>query len=278
MSLILCIQYCPLDEAEAHHLCKLLVDLEPEKRSDVEFAVSIRRDSDVSKAQELVKLLETKFQKVHFHRCTRSGKGWPHGCNDLWFDTMTWGYELLKHRQTRASGIFTFEADNVPLKRDWINILAKEWKERGEGVHVVGNKSDDPSPHINGNGIFALDLYERYPAKMTGCSGTQGWDMYIAKTFLPVSKDSSELFQVYKMQDITRESLDAIKKNGNTPAFFHGTKGTTAIDLQRDKFFAKEKKEEPKKAKAPATPKEEKPEQTTKTPKEESNEQPNPIE
>lgn len=274
MSLILCIQYCPLDEAEAHHLCKLIVDLEPEKRSDVEFAVSIRRDSDVSKAQELVKLLETKFQKVHFHRCTRSGKGWPHGCNDLWFDTMAWGYELLKFKRTRATGIFTFEADNVPLKKDWIDILVKEWKERGDGIHVVGNRSDDPAPHINGNGIFALDLYERYPAKMQGCSGTQGWDMYIASTFLPISKDTNELFQVYKMKNITRESLDAIKKNGNTPAFFHGTKGTTAIDLQRDKFFAKEE-ETPKKAKAAPIPKKETiTEPETETPKEDTNEQP----
>lgn len=245
MSLLFCLQFSPYfdkktghsDQESALYLARLIADNEPRKRFDVEFAISYRPDSDPVIVEEIAHVLRQKFQTVHVHKSLRTGTGWPHGCNDLWFDTMSWATELRQNKHTQCTGILTFESDNLPLKRDWIDILANEWKEHHRDMLAVGNIWPEPTLHVNGNGMFSLRLQEKLGARMHGCAAHQPWDLHLAKWLLPKAKDTNELYQVYNGTIKDLYELAKVKKNGNRPALLHGLKGIKHLELSK-RFMA----------------------------------------
>lgn len=236
--LILALQICPLDQEYGLELAKLIVDLEEKPRRDVEIAVCYRRDTDEWHVNEIVRTFQSRFT-VHKGKSDRRGTGFPYGSNDLWAYTVSFCYDLKRNNRTTADGVLTFEADCVPMRKDWISLLVKEWNNRGSGIDVVGHFHEHLLPssgkqghHVNGNAIFGIDLVKRYQ-QLASCPAFNAWDVHHAPLLTKIGKDTNMIYQKYRMPQITEEEFCEIRKNGEIPALFHGVKGFTPHKVSR---------------------------------------------
>lgn len=223
-TILLMLQVCPLDVYQGRDLTQLIADIEPAQRSDVEFAVSWRRDTNAHAVEDILRIARTKFAKVHSMRCQRRGTGWPMGCNDLWQGGMDTMLAMVKDGRTRAEAVLTFEPDCLPLRPDWIDVLKAEWRRaRAIGRLIVGHAHNEPKTHINGNAIFAADILRKHPT-IGDSDPRTGWDVYAGRLMLSIGVDSNAISQRYRIKEITREEVEAIRKGDTIPALFHGIK------------------------------------------------------
>jgi hypothetical protein len=163
----------------------------------------------------------------------------------MWFDLMQRAF--IHHREgwTKATGVLTFEADCVPLRKDWIDVLLSEWKiAQQQGKFVMGHLQEMPTEsgvkkHINGNAVFGIDMHWKYRKWMMGCAPDCAWDLEIAPITVPNSYDTFAICQAYRMKNVTPEFLECVKKHGQRPALFHGCKGFSALRIQREALIGK---------------------------------------
>lgn len=230
--LMLALQSHPGDAALALGLCRLICDLEPQKRSDVDFAVCVRKDVEQVTADAMLKTLRAKFEHVHLIRGKRNGSGWPAGPNDLWAETMMRISMLKKEGKTQCGGVLTFEPDCVPLRANWIDLLKGAWvTAQTHGKSACGHIDTDPD-HLNGNAIFKIGLLRDYP-QLSG-AGNEGWDTFHAMLLLAIAQDTPMISQHYRLRDYGLDTLAGQRKRGEVPALFHGVKGPEAQALVRD--------------------------------------------
>lgn len=238
--LAICLQVCPADVWIAQRLTRLICSVEPELRHDIEFIVSPRRDTNKAAVAELAAQAATRFANVRVVRNKRMGVGWPNGCNDLWQETMMRVSLLYDTKAITATGCLTFESDCLPMRPDWLDVLAGAWEQaQKRELDCVGHAhawpdSDNPElmgepTHINGNAIFGSRIILKYP-QLDGCAAETGWDVFHGKLLLERGADTPFIAQRYRMKTATREEVEAIRKDGVVPAMFHGIKGTDGLD------------------------------------------------
>ena len=135
------------------------------------------------------------------------------------------------------SGVLTFECDSVPLRKDWISALTKEWNARviGAGewtpeeedpekgqvvgwpkIELMGHEEED---HFNGNAIFRSDFCKRHKL---GFTENLAWDTFNGKLLKRVGIDTNLIYQRYRAKTLRREEVPFLMKNGVVPALFHG--------------------------------------------------------
>ncbi len=226
------------DAQTGKRLLKLICAIEPKKRSDVPFIISARRGTNPFTVDDMKKLAETKFATVKVINGKRFGSGWPLGPNDLWQETMMRVGQMARAGQLDATGVLTFESDCIPLRPDWISLLAAEWRKGEEqGKECVGHAHGyfdqktghtHPITHINGNAIFSANVTYNHPA-LNGCDARSGWDAYHGDLLLRIGMDTPLIYQRYRIQTITRDEVIAIQKDGKTPALFHGIKSVDGL-------------------------------------------------
>jgi len=238
--LAIALQVCPLDVWIAHRLARLICSFEI-NHSDIEFIISARRDTNPAAIEELQKIVSDTFENVQVIRGKRYGTGWPLGPNDLWQETMMRVSQLADAGKITASGVLTFESDCIPLRPDWLDVLASEWEQaEREGFWCVGHVHGEPPTHINGNAIFSVHVTDRH-APLNGCDSRQGWDAYHGDLLLNIGKDTNAIYQRYRIKNISRKEVEEIRKNEQIPALFHGIKrfdGLQAVeDMIADKTF-----------------------------------------
>ena len=242
--LCLALQVWSGDVYIAQRLARLICEIEPNKREDIEFLISARKDTNKFAVRELGSIVREKFKTVEVHFGRRHGIGWPAGSNCLWADTMTHSISLHRESKLKSDGILTFEADCLPLRPDWINRLAEEWENRGN-AHCVGHvhtfHAEQGPTHINGNAIFAWDFLTRYP-QFLGAPDTSGWDAWHGKLLLQIGKDTDMISQLYRLgikkgpdgtdidDPLPRSTIEGFRKNGKVPAMWHGLKFESGID------------------------------------------------
>lgn len=233
--LAICLQVCPNDVWLGLRLIKLICKIEPAKRNDVEFIVSARRDTNPPAVEEILTTARGRFASVKFIKGKRFGTGWPQGCNDLWQETMMRASMMYNAKQLESDGVLTFEADCLPLRPDWLDCLIAEWsatKARGKLIcgHAHPRSADDPTPtHINGNAIFHVGVTAAYPA-LNGCDARSGWDAFHGALLLSIGRDTSMIFQKYRIKQTTLPEVMAIRKDEVVPALFHGIKKESGMD------------------------------------------------
>lgn len=211
-------------------------EIEPGVRSDVEFAVLHNRSVPDFMAQAIVKATAGKFASTHIIRSRRFGVGWPEGCNDLWQDGMRQIARLHDTKRITAPCVLTFEPDCCILRPDWINALIAEWEAvHNEEKHCFGHVNDaggNRGIHINGNAVFLINMVIRY-AKMQ--SSAVAWDIEHKDITMSVGRDSNTIIQLYGRKDpVTRDEIEAIRKNGEIPAFVHGIKHPSGNEIIRE--------------------------------------------
>lgn len=228
--LILAIQWWEQDYQAAMRLARRVADLEPAFRSDVEVWLVPRFDAP-DPDEATVRHIEGKFE-VQAYRTRRRGKGFPSGPNDMVHDLWTEVHRrCLQERgfKEKVDGVLLWEADDVPVCKDWLDRILAEWKTaRAAGKLILGCYMAEPAPHINGNMVFHPSLYSAVRG-LEGCPTFTAWDVFHAPKFLPVAQHSREIANFYHAVAVPPGRV--WDKKGNAKfAFVHGVKDSSVFD------------------------------------------------
>ncbi len=162
--MVLNLQFWEKDKAQAMALARLIADLEEKPRNDVTFLFSARFDCEHD--EDTISYVAARFPVLRY-TTQRKATGWPHGPNEMMADS----YEhlvLLKRRKgmEHLSSVLFMEADCVPLHRDWINLIKKEYD--GCGKKVLGawlmKGADCQVEHVNGNCVVSFCQAQHLPS------------------------------------------------------------------------------------------------------------------
>lgn len=238
--LVIALQFWEGDRDAAMRNAVRIADNEPKFREDVIFMFVARFDCPHDIA--VAKYVGQKF-KTEMYTGFRRGKGWPHGCNELWCDLMQESIRRTRSGEWEGvDGILTFEADCVPVRRDWLDVLRKAWDEAlAQNKMVLGHWLPEPAPlgHINGNAIFDPNIAIKLG--LVGCSSETGWDFHWGPKFAPHAV-KSDLIRMYYHCDGVPESWFVApgENNGEIPAMIHGIKDG-ASEKYADRVLRSEK-------------------------------------
>lgn len=237
--ILLALQYWNGDKAQACKLAEFLADLEPKHSDLADFLFVARFDTKHDDAT--VAKVSRKFN-IHTYISRGKGTGWPCGCNDLFFGTL--GFFFHKAHAGQIPGykaIFCFEADGIPMRKDWIAGLHKEWDRvntpKGRvcqaGAWLDNGPDDVGTGHINGNCLLSGDLgFLRWLVKAVNHVNVNvGWDWILAPQFKAKGwSDIPKIRSVWR-QPLTEELfLEGMKESR---IWHHGVKDDAGIRFAR---------------------------------------------
>lgn len=234
--LLLALQYWSGDYDKAMRLARRIAEIEKNYRRDVQFLFVQRFDAPAPDKGTLF-ALEGRME-VGVYKTKRRGTGHPGGCNDMWHDLV--GEMWRRHLQERGfsgkfSGVFSFEADNVPMRADWLNWLIAEWeKARASGSLVWGCYMENPAPHINGNMTWVPDLFGRVKG-LEGCATFVAWDVFHAPKWLAKSAKAEGFANFYRAEGVAKNRVFDGKGKAKY-ALVHGVKDDSVWDAALKRF------------------------------------------
>lgn len=229
---LLVVQYWNGDKDAAEELCSLIADLERVRNRDADILLFGRSDA-TEPSHDIMTKLRAKFDKVHFLRCRRaapnSGNAHPYAPNQLFYDMVA----LFSQVQPWPDDYFAFvnlETDCVPTRPGWINELIEGWRQAdAHGKACIGHIHDEVKLHMNGVGVYAIDMWARVGSnKLGGGSPQVPYDIRHAASILPLAVDSPLFHFEYRRPTISAEELFRERKGGLVPAIWHGVKDGTA--------------------------------------------------
>jgi hypothetical protein len=227
----LCLQCCPFDQAAALDLAELICDLEPAKREETEFFLIYRKDCPQTVPKAFEKLAGQKFGRSAARMARNHDTGHPGGSNMLAHSAFMEMSILRRDKLCQNSGFLLFEPDCVPLTSDWLDRLSAEWDlAMAQGHEAIGHwhqQFDPTTLHLNGNAIFKVTHFDRYPNLLIGPE-TLGWDYFYREKLVEISRDTSLMTQLYNWPTISAAQLAELTKNGQKPVFLHGVKDHSA--------------------------------------------------
>lgn len=221
-------QYFADDKSQFEELCQLIADLERVKNRDADILLFARADAP-EPSHDIRTKLESKFERVLFERCRRKdAKGHPWGPNAMFYDMVT----LFSQVAPWASQYFAFinlETDCAPTRPGWIHELVRAWKNAdSSGKACIGFIHDDVRRHMNGVGVYAIDMWARVGSnKLAGGSPQVPFDIRHADSILPLAVHSPLFRFQYQRPTISAEELFAAH-GGVSPAIWHGVKDGSA--------------------------------------------------
>jgi hypothetical protein len=235
--ILLALQFWKGDQAQAMRLARFIADLSPEFCEQADFLFSAR--FDCPQDPETVKYVSRKFN-VWTYQCRRRGVGWPQGCNELWFGTMSWiqgSIEALKLPHYRA--VLTFESDCVPMQRNWITQLRGDWDkaQAKKPAYVMGAMLRSPGEHINGNAMFSTELnFLRWLAKdVVSASSFVGWDYCLAQEFKKWGwAESKGMHSYWNSKTLPPDAIANLWRENLF--FMHGIKDDSLLNSAKEKF------------------------------------------
>lgn len=241
-------QFWKDDRDQAMKLARLIADIEPGFRSDVTFLFSARFDTKHD--QPTVDYVAKKFP-VAMVTTKKMVTGWPAGCNNLWVETYQNCIVLVERGVIQAKSILFVEADAIPLHKDWINMLLKEYNDSGKDIMGAWLKRGDAgSEHINGNCMMSVDFWKKQKGILNPVF-KGGWDAICAPIMLPYAHPSRLIYSDYHLgakdnpwkgddylwEPKTYKSKDnAYYGQRLQPVWLHGPKDMRGIEAVRKKL------------------------------------------
>jgi hypothetical protein len=226
----LVLQFWEGDKEMAMRNALRIASNEPAFRTDVEFIFSHRFDCPFTAADGKVFDQVSQRFKTSVYRCTRRGVGHPSGCNDMWCDWVNRGAlgRVSRGEWHDVRAMLTFEADSIPVDREWIDALFLEWeKAEKQEKSIVGCWMDVGIPgigHVNGNMLVAPNLATRVPG-ILGCPTNHAWDMYFGRLFEPHWLKSGFITNYYKETGVTEAQIRRpVPGFDRPPSIVHGVK------------------------------------------------------
>jgi hypothetical protein len=232
---LLVLQFWDGDKRAAMHLARLLADMEPTRRNDIDFVFLARADS--THDSETVEYVSRKFN-VRKLRCKTLGTGHPFGCWVLWFTALEWVYTSGEYKNYQW--IFPFEADTCPTSKTWINDLHEDFVRLDK--NIVGAEWLFGYHHVNGNMMVRCDepLLKWLVRDLTvaGVPQREPWDVYLFPQFSKWGVGfTQKMYNDYARRTISKDEFEAYNKQGL--AFLHGTKDDSARHHARELFIKK---------------------------------------
>lgn len=232
--ILLALQYWDGDRERAEDLARFLTDVESEFRGDADFLISARADSAVDPL--LVEYVSKRF-KCYSNVGTSPLRGYPDGSFGLWNDTIRFVRDGCRDgKLPRYDCILTFEADCVPLVRNWIDKLLEAWRDEAAPHNRIAigqhwGLAECPYPHINGNLLVSgkqehLEILAEWQAK-----SMNAWDVGI----YPLLRQHGAVGTAAIASFYVRNAHDRWKAyaSGKGAVFFHGDKDGTARAYMR---------------------------------------------
>lgn len=243
--ILLALQYCPHDEEQAWDLAHAIAEIEDGVSLFADILLWRRFDCPAP-TQEQLKPLRQKFEKVHLGITHNVVTGWPAGCNCQWWELASHVYRQATKGVWNYDGVFCFEADCVPLAKDWIAKIYTEWQQ-SQPCAIMGDWHTPPraAEHVNGNMVFHPLLVGMFKSSMRLPVGAGGWDMVLWRKFKPHAKASRYIYSRYRSSDI---SWGVMSKPRHTtkghpfhpetfhPVFLHGVKTRKELKIALDKI------------------------------------------
>lgn len=228
--IILALQYWNGDKEKALRLANLLADIQSYKAQDI-FLITYRFDSSPP-SDELLAILRNKFSSVIVKKGIRNATGHPAGCNALWLDTMCFAADL--GRQRKLDWVFTFEADCVPLRQDWLNYI-KQTAVYGTKANkkVIGHlcpASENVIEHVNGNALFSTKILAEVPM-LYRCPPNDPWDLWSVKFYKNYWQHSDFIFNAYRQSGWSISKFEELQKLGH--CMVHGILDNAGINFVR---------------------------------------------
>jgi len=233
--IVLCMQYWEGDKQRALSVARMIADLQAEKDDRFQF-MFLRRFDATPVDDETIGYVGRKFD-ILTHTCRRKEVGWPAGCNGMASDALMLAQEKWNTGEwKRVTGVWLLESDILPLYRNWLYRIEREWKMALEdGKLVMGAWSPHHSPvgHINGNMLFHPSLCDRVKG-LEGSAPHIGWDVYHAQRLHRHAWKSNQMLNLYRGINVTEADIYA---PGTRYAFVHGIKDDSGLHIIRRRFF-----------------------------------------
>lgn len=221
------------DRAQAMLMARFVCALEERYRSDTILCFVNRWDADPLYPHEMMRFITTF--PVEFFSSTTKASGHPAGPNAMAKDIF---HEALRRSNVGApwedvDTILFMEPDCVPVAKDWIDQLRREWETqvdkkelvcgcyRYEGVDV---------PHVNGNALWTPRLAAHINVDLDCCG--LGWDSAWA------GQIGMRLFNTPLIENLFKETNvpeSRMRENpffpeNISPVLIHGVKDRSAIE------------------------------------------------
>lgn len=233
--IVLCMQYWEGDKQRALSVARLIADLQAEKDDRFQF-MFLRRFDATPVDDETIGYVGRKFD-ILTHTCRRKETGWPAGCNGMASDALMLAQEKWNTGEwKRVTGVWLLESDILPLYRNWLYRIEREWKAALEdGKLVMGAWSPHHSPvgHINGNMLFHPSLCDRVKG-LEGSAPHIGWDVYHAQRLHRHAHKSELMLNLYRGVNVNEGDIYA---PGTRYAFVHGIKDDSGLQIIRRRLF-----------------------------------------
>lgn len=227
--IVLCMQYWDGDREQALRVARFMADIQPTHSEKFDFMFAVRPDSSL--CPDTIRHVSRKFN-VWTRKTSRKEIGWPAGPNgmvsDLFLDA------LMRYRSgvwKNVKAVWLLESDVVPLTVDWLDRIEREWDAAGKLVMGAWSPEWSHVGHVNGNLLFSPRLAEVVKG-LEGCPPHIPWDTFHAPKFARHWHKSSQMGNLYRIQNVTTEQLD--------PAwcFVHGIKDDSGLKIARQRIFA----------------------------------------
>ncbi len=220
---ILALQFFSQDRATAMRLARLLADIEPAFRDDVEFLMVARFDTDHD--PETISYVADKFTVSWITTFTK-WTGWPGGPNAMALDTLEW----VAANRPNTVGVLMLEADVVPTSPDWLNRILWTWALADSDTWMMGawRPSGGEYGHVNGVAVFA----KLVPIREI-ISPDLAWDCGISWHARYHWWANSIIRNCFQETDATEEKLVGRVIPEARPALVHGFKSDDAYEIAR---------------------------------------------
>lgn len=230
MKFVVCLQFYEADKPQAMRLARLIADIEPTRRDDVEIIFVARFDCDHDR--ETIDYVARRFP-VHWFTTHTRWTGWPSGPNSVAKDTLEW----LAANRKDAVGALLIEPDCVPTSLSWITDLISVWDSmytasRGL-IWLAGAWRDSGGGHghINGNMICRPDLASLIDLGVI--DQHMAWDCQIVPQILKHWAKNDAIRNCFESRNATEKDLFWAPIGSEAPLLVHGFKDDSAYNLAR---------------------------------------------
>ena len=163
--MIVALQFCEADLEPSMELARLVADLEPRPRDDVQLALVYQPGTPAtSLVTRTLDHCSLKFE-VELVESPLGASGHPEGCTALWAGTCRHYFEKYQTGNSRHSRIFTLDGgDGIPLHPDWISVVLAEHEltlQRGKLISGTPYFLGTCPLHVNPNAVFELDVFNK---------------------------------------------------------------------------------------------------------------------
>lgn len=236
--ILLALQYWRGDQAQAMQLARFIADLQARHSDQADFLFSGRFDCPHDR--DAIAYVSKKFN-THTYISRQRARGWPHGPNVLWYETMNCVQDNIEKKKfPHYKAVLTFEADCVPMSPDWITHFHREFDKANErrATYVMGALLPSPGLHINGNALFKCDLaFMRWLTKEVSASPpSMGWDYHLARDFQKWGwAEMPKQLSWWGAKTLPEQTIAELFDAGTI--FFHGCKDSSLLNAARKRLL-----------------------------------------